>query len=536
MFGRNLLHTRIRAAETALADGRIDEAFAIAADATVQAERRGQQLADAVARPVLARARLAVQRGDGPAALDDLNRLAQLGRESADARELRQRVLSELRGKYENAADQQAVLDRAAANLREGRLESGRIDIQRVVDGRERARLEAELDLRVQRVADAMESVEDALQRDDVLSAARNWCIATKRHGHNGQSDRLAGLVAGRLQVACEGWFGAGRLDQMLAAEDVLRALANHAPALETQARLVALCREAARELGSAQFEELRRSLLRMQAAASGIRWLPALLDSLLEIQKRQESLWASPLGVIAAVASGDDRTLPIPEGALIQDSAPQPRRQAERRGAGNAEGMLVLIDGGGSSLWLRQDRVRIGRAGSSSARVEIPIPGDLEAHHADVVRSGDDYFLVAHGPVEVNQQRVQRVLLRDGDRLRLGANVKLSFQKPSARSGSAVLSLHHRCRLPHDVSSVVLFHETALIGPVATCHVRTREGSNQAVVFEQNGGYLVREAPIGQRGKLGDAKPLCLDQTLSVGDLRMTAKAYPGVGPGEPA
>ena len=88
-------------------------------------------------------------------------------------------------------------------------------------------------------------------------------------------------------------------------------------------------------------------------------------------------------------------------------------------------------------------------------------------------------------------------------------------------------MNLGHSNRLPQDVSAVVLFHDTALIGPQSTCHVRTREGGNQVVVFARDGRYFLRETPNGRRGFLGDARELIIDQTQDIGDIRITAKHY---------
>lgn len=535
MFGRNLLHTRIRAAEAALADGRVDAAYECAIDQAVWQSPRGQQLADAVARPIMARARLAAQRGDYPAALEELDRLARLQRESADARALRQRALTELRGRHENAAEQNAAVERAAANLRDGRLESGRIEIERVADARQRARLEQDFQARCDRVKSAVSQAQSALQSGDVLGAVRTWAAATARHGHTSESDSLAQQLADKSQATCDAWWEAGRLDQLLAAEVYLRDLARVSPAIEPHLRVARLCREAGRELGKGDFAELRRTLLRLQAVR-GAKWLSGAIQALNDIQAKNDLLLACPIGALVNASDGD--TMTIPEGALLPESRHErPRaaaamrqvvRHADRAAqhAGGAGSLLMLIDGGGSSLWLAGDRVRIGRAGSS-AQVDVAIPADLQGNHADVLRSGDDYFLVAHGVAEVNHRPVQRVLLRDNDRIQLGSNAKLTFHKPSARSGSAVLKLHHRCRLPRDVSSVVLFRETALVGPQANCHVRTREGGNQVVVFARDGRFFAREAPLGNRGIVGDVKELRQNESVTIGDLRLTTTDY---------
>jgi hypothetical protein len=103
-----------------------------------------------------------------------------------------------------------------------------------------------------------------------------------------------------------------------------------------------------------------------------------------------------------------------------------------------------------------------------------------------------------------------------------------LTFHKPSSKSESAVLRLSHRCRLPQDVSDVVLFRDTCLIGPAATCHVRTREDDGQIVLFERGGALYAR--PI-QDARLGGptlrAAPVVAGQTLEVARLRVTVKPY---------
>jgi hypothetical protein len=187
--------------------------------------------------------------------------------------------------------------------------------------------------------------------------------------------------------------------------------------------------------------------------------------------------------------------------------------------------GLLMLVDGAGSNLLVPQDCVRLGRAGASQP-ADVPIPAEIQSHHADIVRDGDDYFLTALGPVRVNHREVKRTLLRDGDRITLGAACRLQFRQPSTRSASAVLALSHRCRLPQDVSAVILFRETCLIGPQASCHVRTGEGRTQVVLFERGGGLYGREAAAAG-GKLGDPKPLALGRPAEFGELRVTVKEY---------
>jgi hypothetical protein len=186
---------------------------------------------------------------------------------------------------------------------------------------------------------------------------------------------------------------------------------------------------------------------------------------------------------------------------------------------------LLVLVDGGCSALLVRREHVRLGCAGGSGA-VDVPLPADVQSHHAEIVRRGEDYFLTAYGPVTVNRRRVEHTLLRDGDRIVLGDNAKMVFARPSAKSTTAVLRLSHRCRLPQDVSEVILFDETCLIGPVPSCHVRTAEGTGQVVLFERGGGLHARQTA-GNGWLNAAARAVPAGQTLDFGDLRVTVKPY---------
>ena len=69
-------------------------------------------------------------------------------------------------------------------------------------------------------------------------------------------------------------------------------------------------------------------------------------------------------------------------------------------------------MDGVGSYLLLRAERVTLGRA-ESSANPDIALPADLEGAHAHVLRVDHDYFLVPRGPALVNNTPITRHLLR---------------------------------------------------------------------------------------------------------------------------
>jgi hypothetical protein len=216
----------------------------------------------------------------------------------------------------------------------------------------------------------------------------------------------------------------------------------------------------------------------------------------------------------------------PLPAGeALLADDAfrgPVDERAAYDRGGP----LLLLVDGTASCMLTTRDIIRIGRA-SGTSEADLAFAGDLQTRHAEIVRDGEDYFLTAIGPVQVNRQSVRRTLLRHGDRVVLAHNVKLTFEKPSVKSETAVLKLSDRCRLPQDVSLVVLLSGTCTIGPQPSAHIRTREGETPVVLFEREGRLHARSNGNETGAQLGRGVPLRPAEPKEFGDVRIAVKPY---------
>jgi hypothetical protein len=304
--------------------------------------------------------------------------------------------------------------------------------------------------------------------------------------------------------------------------------LIRFSPRLVELERHAGIVRQAGQRLSAQDHAGARDALLRLRGVQPGASWIAEALRGIDQILDRHAELVASPLGMFAPREPDVGRPAGLEETVV---ALPRPRQIEPARvtNAGKLFGgpLLLLIDGTGSGLISASNVLRIGRAGSA---VDVPLPADVNSHHADVVREGDDYFLLARGPVQVNHRSVSRTMLRDGDRIVLGGNAKLVFRKPSVKSDSAVLLLGDRCRMAQDVSFVVLFKGTCLLGPQASCHIRTREGDTRLVLFDRAGEVFVRRA--GRDGlPTGPADGLPLASTREFGDIRLTLKTYEGGG-----
>jgi hypothetical protein len=204
---------------------------------------------------------------------------------------------------------------------------------------------------------------------------------------------------------------------------------------------------------------------------------------------------------------------------------ADAPELCREDAGGAGGERLVLWIDGAGTYLIVSRDRVALGRAGSS-AGPDIPLAADLAGYHAEILRVGEDYFAVAaQGPLAVGGRAVARKLLADGDVLDLGPRCRVAFRLPTALSASAVLSLPPGQRLPGDVREVVLAAGHFLVGPAASCHVRTRGRGEPVVISTGNGVIMARakEDILVAGASAGREARIPLGAPVTIGDLTFT-------------
>ncbi len=185
---------------------------------------------------------------------------------------------------------------------------------------------------------------------------------------------------------------------------------------------------------------------------------------------------------------------------------------------------MMLRIDGVGSFLLLPRERISIGRAGPS-ATADIQLVSDLSERQAEIVRAGDDYFVMASSGVELAGRPVEHALLQDGDRVRLGRRVRLRFRRPSQKSTTATLDLGEGVRTPTDVRRVILWGGPVLIGGRKECHVQLQHTAGGVVLVNRGGRIFVK--PLGPGGA---ATPIVLGQSFDAVGLRATIQEWTGM------
>jgi hypothetical protein len=156
-----------------------------------------------------------------------------------------------------------------------------------------------------------------------------------------------------------------------------------------------------------------------------------------------------------------------------------------------------LWIDGVGSwQLWL-PEKLTIGgppQLGASSPAADLALLADLSRMHATIERQIEDYRLTLHGTGLLRGAKpTSEALLRTGDEVTLGRDVRLQFELPSMLSPSARLTLLSGHRPATRIDGVVLMEQACLIGPQTDQHIVCPRAKSNFVLFRKGDGLWCR-------------------------------------------
>ena len=508
-----MLILRIRQAECALADGRLDEAFELADRHDVRSHRRGQRLVGRLVRSLAERGRKHLAAGRLAEAAADSEKARRFGGMMPEVAELRNKTAEALLTHHRAERAQARLVAAARDQIDRGHLSAGG-QILAAVAEQDSAAGEIRRDLAARRetARDAVTRARDALGRDDWQAAAKQLARvrpadAAADTAYIALAAQIATLARERIQTALD------RGDVRLAGALLDRLLPVDGEAVETQhlRQAVAQCRLAWDHLDRCQPRQAAEITRRLASLLPGAKWVPNVARQLQQAAELMDELRAGPLS-LCAVGSMDETIAqparpphpappPIPAGnghALHFARAtptPPPIPQVNTPSGEALPSRFVLqVDGAGSYLVLTQPRVTIGPVNSSRAP-DVGLMTDASAASATIERVEEDYFLRPAGPMAVNGRACAGKLLTSGDELGLSPRCRLTFRQPSAASTSAVLDLTGT-RVPRaDVRRVILLDRELVIGPGVGAHVRADELTDKVVLVVRDGRMFVQTA-----------------------------------------
>lgn len=543
-----LLFVRLKAAENALRDNRLDEAYRLATASDVREHRRGAAVLSSLTGRFLERARNHYRADRFTEALMDLDRADAGGVMKEEIAELRQQVhtvMGEVR-RRENAREQR--IDEARRRIEGGSLAAGRRILEHAShDNAAAERLRDEAEKRMRDLQQTLEQAEQLLSNGQFAGAAERVHRAKRVDAHHGEVAGIESRLCAAVLSAARRSITEGRLSRAADELGCLGTLGADTPERREMESLLNLAVRAARCVSAGDPGEARAHVMSLQRLMGSADWVADALEQLRKWDELQTTLRAGPLGSMMSAAKPEQREVvrlaasPVPSrlaagsdesiGARprrVDDTVALPPKDVLAASAPSA--LLLLVDGGGSFLLLRPNRVGIGRAAADNP-AEIPLSGDVAERHAFIERVDEDYFLFSSKVVEVGGRNVQNHLLRDQDRVVLGRKAKFVFRVPSRKSPSAVLDLSDTTKMPNDVRRVVLFRQLALLGEGPHAHVRCRNAGPPLVLFERKGGLWVRQQNDGRVD--GSAIAVAIGQPVEIAGASFVVQPWRVQRPG---
>lgn len=500
---------RIKQAEAALADGRLDEACDLLADVETRSHHRAQQLVGQLVRRLIERGEGHLSAGNLQQALGDCVKAAGLGGNLSEAAELRGRIARALSHKQQARRRHGDRVATAREHLDDGRLsvaeelladageDSARVDLLRHEAALRRSAAEA-----------ALRRAQAALDRADYTAAVDELLTARANRAENDETADLRARVTAGAVGRARAELVRGRADLAGSLLRRLQPLGRPGQEAEDLLRVIEHCGRAWSQVGRGELRRAGEVLRRAQGMLPEAEWLRSAVDAADGAAAALESLRAGPLGMLSPAEGGLAETLPAGQPSVapsrpVEPRAPEPPvlppwggEAAE--GAAGASGSLVprrfvlRVDGAGSSMVVRDHRVTIGPI-SSSQRPDLGLLADPSLAVITIERAEGDYFLRSAGPVAVNGKPTTGRLLADGDKIALSPRCRLRFRLPNAASGTAVLELS-TARLPQaDIRRVILLDRELLMGPDGAAHVRAEQLPGRAVLHVREGRLLCR-------------------------------------------
>lgn len=463
-------------------------------------------------------------------ALADFGRAAQCDKDNPKAAEWKGRAERAMQENKQARHERETALALARERFAVGELAEARVAIGHLSeDDPERRALEGAIS---QRDSEARALVDRAKKahKDNDVRATVNYLREAARLSTN--ADGLAELQRQAIDRAVNlaaASFKEGRLDRC---EQELSLLGEWSEAVAARADLddaLRLAREAARALADDRYARAGVLLGRLSQIGLKSGWIADVRKHLTSLDEHRKALLEGPLGMLSGAEvpsvlslSGErpvlEETLPgaVP---VARDMRPP---VVDRHENGTLPKRLMLrIDGAGSFLLLRGDRVSVGRAGPG-ATADLQLVSDLSERHADIVRAGEDYFVASTSGVELAGHPVEHALLQDGDRVRVGKRVRLTFRRPSQKSPAAALDLGEGVRTTTDCRRVILWSGPLILGATRDCHIKLGASLGRAVLIERAGRLILRRL-----GQTDEVIPLAVGQQVECGDLRLSIHAW---------
>lgn len=506
---------QLKQIETAIAAGRLDEAYGLLIATPHREHRNGQHIADKLVARLIDRCRNHLQENRFGDAQSDLQKAKLLAGRQPEIADLSQQI-----------ADQQGEHSRRDAQQREA-VEAAKIQAELglftlgqnlLPSGPQPSRLSAEIERKRLIAADAADRLQRSIESGDWQAGiAVLQSLAPEIRRHRLVADKIRAAIEPIVELGIEA-LQQGRPDRAVDIANLIGDLQHDSSGLSDLRSASQLCIRAFAYLSDDGYRDADRQLALLQYLIGDCPWLSETRNSLAELIQHDRLIRSGPLGLL------QDRQIQTVTPSTARRPGPENRPVAKPAGDSNHLAGLVnllRVDDLGSILLLDADVVSIGPS-SKSKRFDIPIQTDGPTLPLTIRRTGEDYFAESECEFQLNDRPTRQRLLSPGDSIGFGRRGRLKFRKPVAASGSAVLQLTGAGLPRREIRHIALMSDSLLFC-ASGGHFSLSNCEHPIVVFLGPQGYAVKYAGTGVSGSGGEVHPLSLGRSVLVGETRFT-------------
>jgi tetratricopeptide (TPR) repeat protein len=529
MKGKPVLILRIKQAETALADGRLDEAFEIVRSEHVRNHYRGQKLISRLSAALVKRGRDNFDAERIQDALADCSKAEKLAGNTDEVANLRSDICSRMEQKRLREQHCSLNLAQAKRNIQAGWISAGEKILEQTDEDSSRAGIviqQANL-ARIQ-IDEVIAKSQQALQKGDLENAVE---IIRQAGIADNKNEKVIEMIFKIKTAAIEkirNDFDNGRVDLARSMWEKMLPIANGTSDMSELGMVFNYCRKASECLACHKPRESVSLLKKIKVICPNAGWLNSAIEQSLKAADILDELAASPLGLEMDSDSKENDGLygkPVKR-TVSHDEPTSPGIPNKVSGNPHKEFSLsskfvMHVDGIGGFLVLRENKVTIGPV-SSSVQPMVGLMADPNLPVAAIERIDDDYFIRSSSPIHVNNVAVTDKLLADGDHIALSARCSMKFHIPNPASATAVLQLSGSRLGRADIRQVILMDRDILIGQNRGNHIQAESLEETITLFAQNERLLckAREKVFVKDAPINPSEGIPVDKQVRIGQI----------------
>ncbi|MHC4556331.1 MAG: hypothetical protein ACYTFW_06920 [Planctomycetota bacterium] len=528
-----MLILRLKQAETAIADGRFDEAFDIVQSEDIKQHRRGQKLISRLARAFTKRGQENLDAERIQLALVDCNKAEKLAGNTADVAKLRSAICSEMEQKRLRNRHRSFKVTQARQHIQDGWISAGEQILNDADDKDSQASIVLQQAAVVRlKISETVTKAEQALRRNDLDGAID---IILKAGATGNQNDKVVELVSNLRSLAAKRIrenLDKGQINIAHSLWQKVSPIADGWSEISQLGLALNQCRQAAEHIAAGQPREAVNLLRKVKLTCPSAKWLSTVTDQSRRAAELLDELAASPLGlnVIEDAVADEQRDAGHKQiNKSLTNDISKPQAIPHEIGSDTRVDVslpskfVMQIDGIGGFFVLRDGHITIGPV-SSSERPTVGLMVDPNLPVVTIERAEDDYFIRSSGPVRVNEATTTNKLLVDGDRIALSPRCWMKFNIPNPASTTATLNLSSARLGRADVRQIILMDRDILIGPTAGNHILAEFLDETVALFAQNGRLLCksREKILVDDKPVSSTAGLPINRQIRIGQISL--------------